>query len=395
MKTMTQCSRRFAPRTPESRRAFTLLELLVAATITALLAGFLAVVVGDVAGFWTRTSGRLTAASQARIVLDQIELDLTSALYRDDGNVWLAADILNANAGGVTGLWQTAVANAKPVGGLSLAMGSEGIADARFGNAGVWLRFITMKRGPNNAASAVTSANTGSAPAAIGYQIIRRFSTSTISNTRTAYLLHRSEVRATSINGRPGVLESGYNLDPNVPTNYSRSNFGGLANTGAITGDPRSIQIPGSAAGANGRNLDSVLADNVIDFGVRCYVKDSSRPSGLSIIFPALAVVGAGETFTLRPGYTTIGAQPTRLRSSLPATARLTAENYDAHFPAVVDVMVRVLTDEGARLIGAYEQANSQLTPPAGLNAQQYWWQIALANSHVFTRRIVLRAEPL
>ena len=63
--------------------------------------------------------------------------------------------------------------------------------------------------------------------------------------------------------------------------------------------------------------------------------------------------------------------------------------------PDVVDVMVRILTDEGARLIGTFEQANSPLLLPAGVNAQQYWWQLATANSQVFTRRIVLHTQPL
>ena len=63
--------------------------------------------------------------------------------------------------------------------------------------------------------------------------------------------------------------------------------------------------------------------------------------------------------------------------------------------PEVVDVMVRILTDEGARLIGTFEQANSPLTLPAGVNAQQYWWQLATAHSQVFTRRIVLPTQPL
>ena len=57
--------------------------------------------------------------------------------------------------------------------------------------------------------------------------------------------------------------------------------------------------------------------------------------------------------------------------------------------------MVRILTDEGARLIALYETANSPLSLPAGVNAQQYWWQLATANSQVFTRRIVLNAKPL
>ena len=66
--------------------------------------------------------------------------------------------------------------------------------------------------------------------------------------------------------------------------------------------------------------------------------------------------------------------------------------------PDVVDVMVRILTDEGARLIAAFE-ANPAIPAstalPTGVNAQQYWWQVALAHSQVFTRRIVINAQSL
>ena len=72
-----------------------------------------------------------------------------------------------------------------------------------------------------------------------------------------------------------------------------------------------------------------------------------------------------------------------------------TAANFNQLMPEVVDVMVRILTDDGARLIALYEQANTPLTLPAGRNAQQYWWDLAMAHSQVFTRRIVINAKPL
>ncbi len=67
-------------------------------------------------------------------------------------------------------------------------------------------------------------------------------------------------------------------------------------------------------------------------------------------------------------------------------------------FPDVVDVMVRILDDEGARLIAGYEAAPPSITLPVTTpptTAAQYWWQIALAHSQVFTRRIVIIAQPL
>ena len=351
-----------------ARRAFTLLELLVAAVITAVLAGFIVVIVSNVSGFWTRTAGKLSTEAQARLVLDQLTQDLSSAHYRDDGNVWLAADVLGATS--TSGLWQPAAANAKPAGGVSLAMTAPKLADARFNTAGVWLRFFTTKRGNNLAADATSF----SAPVAVGYQIIRRFSAPSALNTRTAYVLHRAEARPAAAGGRPGVLESGYNI---TAAAYTTSTAG--TNNGATTGDPRSIQVPGSRS-----NFSSVIADNVIDFGVRAYVRDPSQASGLRLIFPA-----GNETGT--PS----NSANARLRAQLPATTVTDSTNYNFVMPEVVDVMVRILTDEGARLIGTFEQANSPLLLPAGVNAQQYWWQLATAHSQVFTRRMVINAKPL
>ena len=349
-------------------RAFTLLELLVAAVITAVLAGFIVVIVSNVSGFWTRTAGKLSTEAQARLVLDQLTQDLSSAVYRDDGNDWMAVDVLGAT--GTSGLWQPAAANAKPAGGVSLAMTAPKLADARFNTAGVWLRFFTSKRGNNLA----TDATTFSAPVAVGYQIIRRFSAPSALNTRTAYVLHRAEARPATAGGRIGVLDAGYNI---TAAAYTTSTAG--TNNGATTGDPRSIQVPGSRS-----NFSSVIADNVIDFGVRCYVRDGTQASGLRLVFPA-----ANETGTAS------NAANARLRARLPANTVTDSSNYNFVMPAVVDVMVRILTDEGARLIGTFEQANSPLLLPAGVNAQQYWWQLATANSQVFTRRIVINAKPL
>ncbi len=367
-------SLRAAPRR-WGQRAFTLIELLVASVITAVLVGFIVTIVSNVSGFWNRTSGRLSSEAQARYILDQLSLDLSSAQFRDDGNVWMAADVLNNATGGATGLWQAAAANAKPTtaGATgSLNMTTPSLADARFGTAGVWLRFFTTRRGNNLA----TDTTTFSAPVAVGYQIIRRLSAASTTSTKTAYLFHRAESRPATIGGRPGVLESGFNI---TAAAYTTSTAG--TNNGATTGDPRSIQVPGSRT-----NFASVIGENVIDFGVRCYVRDANQPNGLRLIFPAGNDAGALTNATTSP-----------LRAQLPSGTPDTVANYNYRFlmPDVVDVMVRILTDEGARLISAFETANSPLTVPAGLTAQQYWWQIAAANSQVYTRRVVINTKPL
>jgi hypothetical protein len=357
---------------------FTIIELLVAAGITALLAGFIAVIVNNVSVVWTRSGNRLGTDAQARIVLDQLQLDLQGALYRDDGNVWFAADVLN-NTGNST-LWQAAPRNPKPPTNLSLQMTQPNIANARFGVAGVWLRFFTTSRGSNTAATPATI----SAPVAVGYQLIRRFTATNPANLdSTAYMLHRTEVRPAATGSgtslRPGVLESGFDI---TAAAYSGSTSSSN-NNGSNTADPRAIKTPGTA-----RIFDAVIAENVIDFGVRCYVNDSSVPGGLRLIFPA----NASGTLS--------NATNTPLRGRLPSNTPTTIENYDhlSIFPDVIDVMVRVLTAQGATLIANIERVQTPALPVPlkyNSNAQEWWWGVAQENSRVYTRRIVVNAKPL
>lgn len=364
---------------------------MVAAAITLALAAFIATIVQNVSTTWTRSSGRLSADAQARIALDQITLDLQGAIFRDEGSAvrWMAVTIPNNTTS--SGLWDNTGANVnfiKPTGGQSLQLNAADISLARFGQSGAFLRFFTTRRGRNDATSATTAVNSASAPVAVSYQIIRRPVATNTANTAVgrAYLLHRAEVRPAALNpgtatARPGVLETGYNITGAAYSTQSVS-----TNNGTITGDPRSIQSPGSNT-TSPRNLDSVLADNVIDFGVRCYVRDPNVPGGLRLIFPATDDKGTLAT-----------AATARLLASLPSNTVPTSANFNQVFPDVVDVMLRVLTDEGAELIASMEktQTPTQVAPQKySSNAPAWWWGVAMENSRVYTRRVVLNAQPL
>lgn len=372
-------SQLFAPRS----RAFTLVELVVAAGITVLIAGFVAAIIASVSKTWGRSTGRLGADAQARVVLDQLQLDLEAALFRDDGNVWLAVDILN-NANGNSGTpWRNADRNPKPTGGVSLDMTATRaelvpsdrgkFEQTRYSTAGAWLRFFTSNRSVANANGAATSL---SAPVAVSYQIVRRLTSSNPANTtNTAYLLHRAEARPATANNRIGVLEAGYTITTANYTTSSASN-----NSGAQTGDPRTIQV----VTTNARNFDSVIADNVVDFGVRAYVRDTTQPGGLRLIFPATATGALSNSAT------------SRLRGTLPPAMPSDQWGTAQPFPDVVDVMVRILTDEGAAQLANIEknQTPALLVPPKyNNNAQQWWWGVVMENSRVYTRRIVINAR--
>jgi len=73
---------------------FTVLELLVAVSVTALLAGMLLNITSQVVSTQTQASADLETNQVAQFILDRIQEDLHCAVYRNDGNVWMVANIL-------------------------------------------------------------------------------------------------------------------------------------------------------------------------------------------------------------------------------------------------------------------------------------------------------------
>jgi prepilin-type N-terminal cleavage/methylation domain-containing protein len=308
-----------------SRGGFTLIELVAALAITVLIAGLVLGLVSSMLNHWNRSQGALTTASQARPVLDRLAQDLQGALYRDDGNVWFAATVQPVAS--VSGAW---VNGTKPAAD-SLAPAAEDLAEARFGVAGTWLRFFTAAQGAD------ARTNDPAAPVAVSYQIIRRAPVA--SGSSCHYLLYRAAVTPSD------TFAAGYDLGA------------AIYNTGASS--------EGVAGNVTSPAILQVMADNVIDFGVRLYSRVPDPATGgtnLVRIFPA-------------------DASDLEHRARSPATAGDPRDR----FPAVADVLLRVLTEEGARQIAALEAG--QITGD--------WWAIAQANSKVFTRRVLLRSGAL
>ena len=73
------------------QRGFTILELLVAVSVTALLAAMLLNITSQVVSTQTTASGDLETNQVAQFILDRVQEDLQCAISRNDGNVWFAA----------------------------------------------------------------------------------------------------------------------------------------------------------------------------------------------------------------------------------------------------------------------------------------------------------------
>jgi hypothetical protein len=297
-------------------------ELLVAAAITVLIAGLLIGLVSTTLTNWNRTQGVLTTEKQARVALDWLERDLQGMSFRADAKAWLVATVQTDTS--VSGVW---VSGTKPV-ASSLNPAAPNLADARFGLAGVWLRFFTQPQ--------LADASDPAGPVAVSYQIVRR--SPTPAGSSCGYLLYRAEVTA------PATLSSGYDLTAVDYTVVSDT-----------VGEAGNVVRPGFA---------QVLADNVIDFGVRFYTDLPDAVSGV----PTLQQIFPSEASGLE------------YRAQSPASPG----DSSGRFPTVIDVFLRVLDEDGARQLAALE---------AGRISGD-WWTIANAHSRVFVRRIQPRIDP-
>ena len=360
-----------------SRKAFTLIELLVAITVTALMVGMMITILSNVLNSWNRSTATLTSGNQARALLDQISTDLQAAVLRRDGNAWLIATMQrdqtlasgDADLDGVfLARWTTdAPTTYKPLGANSFDPAANRIDAAkpslnvevenrgkleyiRFGQAGVWLRFFSTPSDTND-----TLAQT-SAPVAVSYQLTRAHIGGTGANRTTpiSYILFRSAVTPQN------TFTAGYDLLATAAYNTANGTDGNAGN----------VRKP---------NASHVIANDVIDFGVRIYHRNAAGE--LVQAFPASQATPAAPL-----------VEPANAPYSYAATSAATpsAAKTVGGMPEVIDVMVRILTPEGVRQIRAYEENPTLIGATA---SDEKWWELAEANSKVYTRRIEIQAK--
>ena len=319
---------------------FTLIEVLVAITITLGVSAVLVSLTSATLSTWHRAQSAFTTDAEARLVLDTLGRDLQAVAFRENGATWLAVDVIPSPATLANHGWRVSGA-IKPSTSESLvllppAVGTtpSSLADARFGLSGAWLRFLTT-----NFESKNSSNPGGSLPIAVSYQIARRPVSGSMSAANPAavrYTLFRSAVAndttlATGLDVSAAAYASGLTAFPGARS-------------------ARSLTNPSAS---------DAIASNVIDFGVWLYARTAM-----------------GE---LQRIYPTTGADLTHAVISAPDQ------------PVVADVMIRVLTLEGAKEISLLESGGPVLARPESLSDAEWWWSVANAHSRVYLRRIQLR----
>jgi prepilin-type N-terminal cleavage/methylation domain-containing protein len=75
-----------------SKKAFTLIEIMVATVIMVVLVGLVIQITSEVLKVWNRSSGKLSANAEARIAMDLLTQDLETAVFRNNGQQWLRVE---------------------------------------------------------------------------------------------------------------------------------------------------------------------------------------------------------------------------------------------------------------------------------------------------------------
>jgi type II secretory pathway pseudopilin PulG len=387
-----------------ARRGFTIIELLVAAGVTLILVGLLVSITTGILNTWSRTTGRLSSHNQAKVAFDQLANDLQAIVLRKDANAWLIASIQAdqtgaGDAGPATaikwnpsyavttgGIGKPDAAASGAASSLRLAPNSRRLEDYRFGHAGVWLRFFTHEPDSND------DINNVAVPRAVAYQIARvPVQRNGGSDPVTApqdfpdlrWALFRTRVCQTPFadnsiqNSNRSVLGAGYNLAAAVYTTTAAG--------GGNPADPGNLRRPDK--------FDDLLANNVIDFGVRIYERNGNNDV---LVFPTDSSYSNNRWCYVAtdPNHPNSGTlTPPAPFNSGPAGAA----NIARGIPSALEVYMRVLTPDGVSRLQALELG--LVAVPAEYNVSpktpgEYWWEIALQHSVTFTRRIDLPVQP-
>ncbi len=316
-------------------KGFTLVELLVASGVTAIIVGLMITMVNNLLTAYNRSSGSLAAQSQAGLVMEQLSAELESMVLRNsDDFMFVVEQVGQLPDAGKDSPDEIEVHSPDKIeipGADSTVLPP--IEDYRFGQGGLWLKFFTS--------APTLTGDSASGVRAIGYRI--DYNPVVPGSSVSSYMLYRTQIPAQV------TFDWGYDL---TSAAYNQARYTFRNDDGDPVTEFNGLQRPNPAL----EELpQQIIADNVIDFGVRLYTVDENGQRELK--FPTSA----------DQNYAASGSSDT-----------------DA-YPQVVEVMIRILTPEGRRLIEAIDDDNLDLD----------WWEVAEQNSQVFSKVIKIPSQAL
>lgn len=229
-------------------RGFTLIEIMIATVIMVLMVGLVIQITSEMLKTWNRSSGKLSAAAEARVALEILSADLEGALMINDGLEWFRSEN-------------------EPIAGPS-------------NTATVALRFFTTLR--NKPQNADGTSRPGDI-AAVAYDLEYVNPVDGSLKGEKTFVLYRLEVDPITTFDQLLDPKNRQSLPDKRAQNWGRKN---------------------SIKGANGENY---LVSNIVDFKIDFYVEDDGNRATPTLYFqrstknPNKSVIYGGESATVGP----------------------------------------------------------------------------------------------
>jgi len=323
------------------RRGFTLIEILTATAIMALLVSLVMTILSQVVSAWNRSSDELEIGAKARQALDTLTQDLQTAIFRSDGSQWLSCTTEPTPNSPVSGVNTTRLIF------YTTSALHQTKDDGTTGHAG------------NSIYGDVS---------AIEYRVAYADPFGNPTSSQQTFSLHRVTVDPGStffgVNGKPmmGIYSGGpggvSHLEDEFDAVLDTFPNGVASSMQGVAGTTLRVTLYGSSA------HESILLDNVARFDVFLFYYGSNPVAGAApatqvypettpndvnpakYYFGGWARSGSSPSPANQPGYLDLissssggGASPTFIRV------------------AFADVTMTVLTDEGVALLNTFQGA--------------------------------------
>lgn len=335
---------RLSPRShPTSSRThgFTLIEILTATAIMALLVSLVMTILSQVVTAWNRSSDELDIGGKARSALDLVAADLQMALFRQDGTQWLSLS--------------TETTPNSPVSGVTNS------------------RLIFFTSTPVHQSKDETNGGVDAKPiygdiCAVEYRVTYADPFGSTSSVQKTFSLHRVVVDPGStfygINKKP--IMGIYNGTTNGGKNTLEDNFDALFDnldhgvSNSVPG-PQSKELTMKVYGS--LTHESILLDNVARFNVFLYYygANGSPPPATEVFpetYPAAITTNPAKYYyggwqrKTGAGIVPSGPQPGFL--DLVSPSILPAGSPTFYRLAFADITMTVLKDEGVTLLNQF-----------------------------------------